>query len=94
MGAWIEILTKSKQINTVSVAPHVGAWIEITSSLKSMTGYGVAPHVGAWIEIEMLSTKSEEKRSHPTWVRGLKLIEEACSTISASSHPTWVRGLK
>ena len=33
-------------------------------------------------------------RSHPTWVRGLKLLC-ICNKISnLGSHPTWVRGLK
>ena len=33
-------------------------------------------------------------RSHPTWVRGLKLIYQAMCTNPLTSHPTWVRGLK
>ena len=33
-------------------------------------------------------------RSHPTWVRGLKLIENLFSQMIIESHPTWVRGLK
>ena len=33
-------------------------------------------------------------RSHPTWVRGLKLPFENDPEHSYMSHPTWVRGLK
>ena len=33
-------------------------------------------------------------RSHPTWVRGLKLRRELYFVLHALSHPTWVRGLK
>ena len=33
-------------------------------------------------------------RSHPTWVRGLKLIKTYAFTSIRASHPTWVRGLK
>ena len=33
-------------------------------------------------------------RSHPTWVRGLKLSELLINFSSLKSHPTWVRGLK
>ena len=33
-------------------------------------------------------------RSHPTWVRGLKLIFIFDSYCCMMSHPTWVRGLK
>ena len=33
-------------------------------------------------------------RSHPTWVRGLKLFYTSHSLTKVLSHPTWVRGLK
>ena len=33
-------------------------------------------------------------RSHPTWVRGLKLGDIPYLHDSFMSHPTWVRGLK
>ena len=33
-------------------------------------------------------------RSHPTWVRGLKLKPLSQSFDTYESHPTWVRGLK
>ena len=33
-------------------------------------------------------------RSHPTWVRGLKLIHLTGRLKRIKSHPTWVRGLK
>ena len=33
-------------------------------------------------------------RSHPTWVRGLKLAIVQVGVIRDVSHPTWVRGLK
>ena len=33
----------------------------------------VAPYVGAWIETYNRDLQEIEKRSHPTWVRGLKL---------------------
>ena len=32
--------------------------------------------------------------SHPTWVRGLKLLITAFWEAVKKSHPTWVRGLK
>ena len=32
--------------------------------------------------------------SHPTWVRGLKLIRSKLVESCQQSHPTWVRGLK
>ena len=33
-------------------------------------------------------------RSHPTWVRGLKLCRDEQKSAAYWSHPTWVRGLK
>ena len=33
-------------------------------------------------------------RSHPTWVRGLKLRSKKADFHIFASHPTWVRGLK
>ena len=33
-------------------------------------------------------------RSHPTWVRGLKLGSVQEVARRRKSHPTWVRGLK
>ena len=33
-------------------------------------------------------------RSHPTWVRGLKLDLYQFFYNAKTSHPTWVRGLK
>ena len=32
--------------------------------------------------------------SHPTWVRGLKHVQEVNPNEHFESHPTWVRGLK
>ena len=32
--------------------------------------------------------------SHPSWVRGLKLICYVKRTLVRMSHPSWVRGLK
>ena len=35
-----------------------------------------------------------DHESHPSWVRGLKLLYDAKSSRFALSHPSWVRGLK
>ena len=32
--------------------------------------------------------------SHPTWVRGLKHVDQFDIPANKVSHPTWVRGLK
>ena len=51
----------------------MGAWIEtavagVVSGVKS-----VAPYVGAWIETDPNKGIKTQYKSHPTWVRGLKL---------------------
>ena len=33
-------------------------------------------------------------QSHPSWVRGLKLVYLTEHAIDEESHPSWVRGLK
>ena len=56
---------------------------------------GVAPHVGAWIEIHPSPRVDYQGTpSHPTWVRGLKLLGGHFRRFRPLSHPTWVRGLK
>ena len=54
----------------------------------------VAPYVGAWIETLNFLDLDLSRASHPTWVRGLKLLLHLISCIDFLSHPTWVRGLK
>ena len=56
------------------VAPYVGAWIETTNIHDIAGGDLVAPYVGAWIETLTSPPASLCVASHPTWVRGLKLI--------------------
>ena len=54
----------------------------------------VAPYVGAWIETEPKAPATVFDASHPTWVRGLKLIAIVFQKFGTMSHPTCVRGLK
>ena len=54
----------------------------------------VAPYVGAWIETHLGAKDGRIERSHPTWVRGLKLVISTAFGGHLVSHPTWVRGLK
>ena len=72
----------------------MGAWIEtavagVVSGVKS-----VAPYVGAWIETDPNKGIKTQYKSHPTWVRGLKLLSICYEISNLRSHPTWVRGLK
>ena len=76
------------------VAPHVGAWIETVDGVKIKVHHVVAPHVGAWIETGRFVINPVQTKSHPTWVRGLKLAVLDIVSRSFPSHPTWVRGLK
>ena len=55
------------------VAPYVGAWIETSYPQKKYKSILVAPYVGAWIETKNTIFDLEFSKSHPTWVRGLKL---------------------
>ena len=55
------------------VAPYVGAWIETVVEELKQARAQVAPYVGAWIETRRYGGCQLSQRSHPTWVRGLKL---------------------
>ena len=55
------------------VAPYVGAWIETWMAVFITSFRFVAPYVGAWIETGRQPLAFRYERSHPTWVRGLKL---------------------
>ena len=57
------------------VAPLVGAWIETLFARRFFYEQKVAPLVGAWIETVIGQKMSTwVRKSHPSWVRGLKLI--------------------
>ena len=57
------------------VAPYVGAWIETFDASGVGQAYLVAPYVGAWIETRPVLYCIQPFGSHPTWVRGLKLLK-------------------
>ena len=76
------------------VAPYVGAWIETYEPFSKKYEIYVAPYVGAWIETPLIRDAAGGMLSHPTWVRGLKLLCRLCFSLTLMSHPTWVRGLK
>ena len=57
-----------------AVAPYVGAWIETPPIPLLSRCISVAPYVGAWIETEINESNNLLIESHPTWVRGLKLL--------------------
>ena len=59
-----------------------------------MTAPIVAPYVGAWIETDQAKCNREFRKSHPMWVRGLKLTLSIMMVEFLLSHPMWVRGLK
>ena len=54
----------------------------------------VAPYTGAWIEILPRIGVEWYAKSHPTRVRGLKLMMSCNGQLGLWSHPTRVRGLK
>ena len=63
-------------------------------NIQSITEYAVAPRVGAWIETLLGCYHRRRQKSHPEWVRGLKLEKSEIESRSSESHPEWVRGLK
>ena len=73
----------------------MGAWIETQYRYQKRLAKLVAPYVGAWIETEFDALGYEvTPRSHPMWVRGLKLYQCPILASLVLSHPMWVRGLK
>ena len=58
---------------STGVAPRVGAWIETEWLGDNQCDTRVAPRVGAWIETLWIRPFAPIERSHPVWVRGLKL---------------------
>ena len=87
VGAWIETSRMIRKFNPRTVAPLVGAWIETQGVGDFLTAYHVAPLVGAWIETVALHPTSVAAVSHPSWVRGLKLVESVCTEYSCSRTP-------
>ena len=47
----------------------------------------VAPYVGAWIETFKTYLLTHGYRSHPTWVRGLKLISRLSNSDARKVAP-------
>ena len=56
------------------VAPLTGAWIETNTLLSPAVPSVVAPLTGAWIETSLRTASVYGMLSHPSRVRGLKLI--------------------
>ena len=73
VGAWIETPMMKMEAIKIEVAPRVGAWIETPVPYTSLRGKTVAPRVGAWIETLRTRYQASNTKSHPVWVRGLKL---------------------
>ena len=71
------------------VAPHWGAWIEMNWRLWCRRRTAVAPHWGAWIEIVGSTDDPTTSLSHPTGVRGLKLMDELLKHLQNQVAPHW-----
>ena len=72
----------------------MGAWIETLGAPIASLSIDVAPYVGAWIETASVGGMQGIAKSHPMWVRGLKLHLLTQNVFVTLSHPMWVRGLK
>ena len=80
---------------------EIGRKYIIPYALYRVDGYVsanlVAPFTGAWIEIRSSGVLGRyDSRSHPSRVRGLKLVHGFTDRdiLAAGSHPSRVRGLK
>ncbi|GAC40765.1 predicted branched-chain amino acid permease [Paenibacillus popilliae ATCC 14706] len=73
MDAWIEIASDRMILIEQLVASYVDAWIEIASDRMILIEQLVASYVDAWIEIAKAGMIAHADRSHPMWMRGLKL---------------------
>ena len=49
--------------------------LKLSLILTHLKKLRVAPHVGAWIETFEKKKRLNPGRSHPMWVRGLKLMQ-------------------
>ena len=94
---WVRGLKQQRWIyfkHLICVAPYVGAWVETELKNNKRCQCGVAPYVGAWVETVDIYDEADVRKSHLTWVRGLKLMKKYTRTLWEKSHLTWVRGLK
>ena len=73
MGAWIETYANLNRFCVACVAPCMGAWIETVKVSYNEVDTDVAPCMGAWIETSYPAATYMLFKSHPVWVRGLKL---------------------
>ena len=76
------------------VTPFVGVWIETDKQHNAHKGLDVTPFVGVWIETYFTRTAPLDSKSHPSWVCGLKRIDNRLKNDIYESHPSWVCGLK
>ena len=93
--AWIEIIGNELGIKVAIVASHADAWIEILLRCQIFTVLGSRIPRGCvdWNTSRDMHGGNEWK-SHPTRMRGLKLMLFHVLEIVSLSHPTRMRGLK
>ena len=69
------------------VAPYVGAWIETTMS-RIISGRAISRTLRGCVDWNMLpETSVVDLKSHPTWVRGLKLTLVSCKSVGGYVAP-------
>ncbi len=86
--SWIQ-LACSKPCHTLRGCVDWNLWHDVIKT-KSL----VTPFVGVWIETHENIYLYIYVKSHPSWVCGLKHLEELNSAFTYLSHPSWVCGLK
>ena len=65
----------------------MGAWIETFVFISYLSYCLVAPYVGAWIETDTALSTEVIFPSHPTWVRGLKLLSLQVQRVQLQVAP-------
>ena len=94
MGVWIETKAYVNTLHNRGVTPFVGVWIETSKANMVESDFCVTPFVGVWIETEISPCFCLRRKSHPSWVCGLKQRKLAHKYKINASHPSWVCGLK
>ena len=80
-----------------AVAPYVGAWIETQRRSRATLYDTVAPYVGAWIETRLDDYGFSIRMSHPTWVRGLKRLQQKTKNVDKPVAPyvgAWIETIR
>ena len=63
-GVWVEIMSISSFLISISVTPLAGVWVEIEEKRLSNLKYIVTPLAGVWVEILWEQRIPEKEAGH------------------------------